>query len=136
MKERRRVNMDSLSINDMADYLYESTYSNQECLKRTYSGRYYYFIYHKVKEWLETHYPEIFKNMGGSSHEKLRFCMEHLAIEKKNKNFHMLALKLGVLHQIRVHADYHLDNEFTVSQVMILKKEKDRVCQLLEELVV
>lgn len=136
MKERRRINMDSLSINDMADYLYESTYSNQECLKRTYSGRYYYFIYHKVKEWLETHYPEIFKNMGGSSHEKLRFCMEHLAIEKKNKNFHMLALKLGVLHQIRVHADYHLDNEFTVSQVMILKKEKDRVCQLLEELVV
>lgn len=128
--------MDSLSINDMADYLCESTYSNQECLKRTYSGRYYYFIYHKVKEWLETHYPEIFKNMGGSSHEKLRFCMEHLAIEKKNKNFHMLALKLGVLHQIRVHADYHLDNEFTVSQVMILKKEKDRVCQLLEELVV
>lgn len=126
--------MDSLCISDMADYLYESTYSNQECLKRTYSGRYYYFIYHKVKEWLETHYPEIFKNMGGSSHEKLRFCMEHLAIEKKNKNFNMLALKLGVLHQIRVHADYHLDNEFTDSQVMILKKEKDRVCQLLEEL--
>lgn len=126
--------MDCKLFDGIADHIIGSNYENEECIRRTSSGRYYYFVYHTVKAWLLQHHPDLIAGMGGSSHEKLRFCMEHLSVDKANRKFGMLALKLNQMHRIRVHADYTLDNEFTSSQVTMLQKERDRVCELLKEL--
>lgn len=126
--------MDCKLFETIADHIIENNYIDDECVRRTSSGRYYYFIYHTVRGWLKQNYPDLLNGMGGSSHEKLRFCMEQLCINTNNHKFGMLALKLNQLHRIRVHADYSLDNEFTSSQVTILKSEKKRVCELLKEL--
>lgn len=126
--------MDCKLFNEIADHISSSEYKEIECRRRTSSGRYYYFIYHTVKDWLTKNYPEVIDNMGGSSHEKLQFCMEKLLVDHSDKKFGMLALKLKAMHRIRVHADYYLDDEFSEGQTMMLKKEKERVCELLQEL--
>lgn len=126
--------MDCKLFDEIADHISGSEYKEIECLRRTSSGRYYYFIYHTVKNWLTENHPDVINNMGGSSHEKLQFCMEKLSIDRSNKKFGMLAMKLKVLHRIRVHADYYLEDEFSEGQVTMLKREKERVCELLQEL--
>lgn len=87
-----------------------------------------------VRNWLTQYHPDVLNSMGGSSHEKLQFCMEQLAIDHLNKKFSMVAMKLKVLHRIRVHADYYIEDEFTDGQVKTLIKEKERICELLAEL--
>lgn len=126
--------MDYLLFDEIGSHIAASDFNEAECIRRTSSGRHYYFIYHTVKNWLELHYPNIIKNMGGSSHEKLRFCMEELMKSNSNKKFGMIALKLGNLHRVRVHADYLLDKEFTEGQSKIMNAEKLRICELLKEL--
>ncbi|WP_180084894.1 hypothetical protein [Acinetobacter sp. YH12145] len=126
--------MDCKLFDEIADHISKSGYEEIECRRRTSSGRHYYFIYHTVKDWLTKNHPEVIKNMGGSSHEKLQFCMEQLCIDCADKKFGMLALKLKTLHRIRVHADYYLDDEFLEGQITMIKKEKERVCELLREL--
>lgn len=126
--------MDCLFFDEIGNHIAASDFNEAEYILRTSSGRHYYFIYHTVKDWLELYHSDIIKNMGGSSHEKLRFCMEELMKISSNKKFGMVALKLNNLHRIRVHADYLLDDEFTDWQLKLMKSEKIRICELLKEL--
>lgn len=100
--------MEAKNFADFADSLHLEQISQQEATMRTMIGRWYYSIYHQLKNWLMTQFPEDWDLTTGKSHEKLSNCCYSL----QRKYFDMQLSKLGrdfeTMKKQRVKADYHL----------------------------
>lgn len=116
-----------------ADFL-EVSNSNidPECIFRICAGRHYYEVFHVVKEWLKTYYPDQYCAAGGATHQALRVCCNLLQDSENEDNFEKLELKLKALHDLRVNADYHLDRVFSSGKLITMKVEKERIYKLLD----
>lgn len=105
---------------------------NVECQKRIISGRHYYELYHLVSEWLKQNFESMFNRASGSTHQRLRVCCDLLKDEYKDRDFLKLGLKLKLLHDLRVHADYRLKESFGENELITLRSEKRRLLILLD----
>ncbi|MFZ3192118.1 MAG: hypothetical protein WA154_02790 [Moraxellaceae bacterium] len=105
-----------------------------DALRRTCIGRYYYHVFHIVKEWLSVQYHEVWLKFMGKTHEQLRLCCEALSLDLGNRDFEKLGLKLKMLHDLRVRADYKLNDKVSEGDLTTVKIEKDRVLELVYKL--
>lgn len=128
------MNINELNI--LATQLPELTINgvSKECLIRSSVSKHYYEIFHKVRIWLIQHFPTIFNDCGGGTHQQLRTCFELLNEKINDQKFQMISLKLKVLHTLRTNADYQIDSDFRAGNLMTLISEKKRVFELLDVL--
>ena len=125
--------MQSKEFGIFADFLETSNNNiDPECIFRVCAGRHYYEVFHVVKEWLKTNYPDHYKDAGGATHQTLRTCCYLLQDTENEDFFEKLELKLKALHDLRVNADYHLDREFSNGKLITMKVEKERTYKLLD----
>ncbi|OOV83811.1 hypothetical protein [Acinetobacter sp. ANC 5600] len=120
-------------IEDLATALEENDLSNvsAENLLRSSCSKHYYHLFHLVGEWLKRRFSSFIKSSGGSTHQTLRVCCELLSDHYNDKDFQKINLKLKALHDVRVHADYRLGDDFKTTNLMIMKSEKNRIFELI-----
>lgn len=128
--------MDVSTLGDLADLLEKNTLSgaDAESLDRLVCARHYYHIFHVVSDWLSKDFNDIYICAGGGTHQAVRTACDLLASEYNDKDFKMLALKLKQLHDLRVHADYRIKEDFSKNKVVLMKAEKTRAINLIEKL--
>lgn len=107
---------------------------NKESMQRMCCSKHYYHLFHVVCVWLESKFKETFDCAGGGTHQAVRTSCELLADKFQDRNFKKLAMKLKQLHDVRVHADYRLSNEFSEYSIMLMKNEKQRALLLITDL--
>lgn len=119
-----------------ADYLDNHSISgvNTECLRRVSCGRHYYQIFHIMRTWLSNNFTSHLTSSGGATHKTLRVCCELLSESYSDPSFKKLALKLKMLHDLRVYADYNLEDDFSEGSLIAIQVEKVRTLKLINEI--
>lgn len=108
---------------------------DEEVVFRACSGRYYYEIYHIVKNWFMADYNDELELVSGASHEKLRNCSIFISDKLNDPDFEKLGAKLKVIHSLRVKADYHLDKKFTKGDLITSQAECLKTASLIDSLI-
>lgn len=106
----------------------------KEAIQRTSCSKHYYHLFHVVTVFFQAKFEEFYKSSGGATHKAIRVCCELLAEHFNDKDFKKLALKLKMLHDIRVSADYRLVDNFNANNLLVMKNEKNRAILLIESL--
>lgn len=106
----------------------------KEALQRTSCSKHYYHLFHVVTVFFQTKFNDIYKSSGGATHKAVRVCCELLAEQFNDKDFKKLGLKLKILHDIRVSADYRLVDNFNANNLLVMKIEKNKAISLVESL--
>lgn len=121
---------------NFADYIETNTLNgiDAECVRRVTASRNYYHIFHLVNDWYNARFPNEMAAYKAGTHERIRLCCGLLAKSTKDKKFMKLGLKLKVLHDIRVRADYELDLKFNDAEGVTMKSEKATLIPLLNTL--
>lgn len=101
---------------------------------RTCISRLYYFIYHKVHQWLAINHADILSLYSCGMHQKLQFSLNEMARISKNLRFNMLSTKLNQLHAKRCSADYKLESLHTTKNIELMLKEVEQTIRLFDEL--
>ncbi|MDO7481559.1 hypothetical protein Q5X45_01990 [Acinetobacter baumannii] len=101
---------------------------------RTCISRLYYFIYHKVNQWLVDNHSDVLNSFGGGTHERIQFCLNKIARITLNLRFNTLSTKLNSLHDKRCKADYKLENKLTSKNIELMILEVDQALNLFNEL--
>ena len=120
-----------------ADFLLTSKDSsglNLECIYRCSSGRYYYELFHIVKEWLQISFPQEYKASGGGTDEALQVCCSLIFDKLEDNQFEKLERKLRNLHSLRVKADYYLTQTFSKGDLITMQSETERTISLINVL--
>ncbi|MGY5392018.1 hypothetical protein [Acinetobacter sp. NigerLNRRAM0016] len=128
--------MNISQLGEIATYLENSELDGitKECIDRLCCSRHYYHLFHIVCAWLHMKFNEMSECAGGGTHQALRTTCELLAEKFDDKDFKKLAMKLKQLHDIRVHADYRIEDSFSKHAVLLMTTEKHRVIELIEKL--
>lgn len=105
-----------------------------EALYRTVVGRLYYSVYHEVRDWLESRFPQEWENTTGKTHERLSNCCYNLQTAHKEIKFSDFGRKLESLKKHRVRADYRLDEYLTLFDIQKILLEYKNLQQKLETL--
>lgn len=115
--------------------LYDDRKANlDEATVRTCISRLYYFLYHKVLNWLEGQWGQAINAMGGTSHKRLQDCLEVLAEDNSDNDFNKLAMKLRSLHSKRCQADYKLQIAHQPRHIDSMLREVEQADQLIDQL--
>lgn len=107
---------------------------DKQVLIRTSCSKHYYFLFHVISECFSVEFNDVYKASGGATHQAIRVCCELLSEKFNDKDFKKLGLKLKVLHDYRVSADYRITDNFTFQNLQLMKLEKDRAILLVKSL--
>lgn len=105
---------------------------DKQAIIRTSCSKHYYFLFHMISECFSAGFNDVYMASGGATHQAIRICCELLSEKFNDKDFKKLALKLKVLHDFRVAADYRMTDAFTFQNLQLMKLEKDRAILLIE----
>lgn len=121
----------------LAEFLKNSTSLNidKESFRRASAGRFYYKLFHIADKFLALNYTKEYKDSGGGTHQALQTCCTFIDESLNDSDFEKLAIKLHILHGLRVKADYHLHAEFTQGDLITMETETKRACALIEKII-
>lgn len=122
--EKLAISLESIDIDGI----------DKQALIRTSCSKHYYFLFHAVSECFSIGFNDVYKASGGATHQAIRVCCELLSEKFNDKDFKKLGLKLKVLHDYRVSADYRITDTFTIQNLQLMKIEKDRALLLIDSL--
>ena len=108
---------------------------DDECITRSSASHLYYYLFHFVREIFEKNFSYEYEASGGGTHQALQVCCSILSEKLSSKDFSKLEMKLRMLHQLRVKADYKLDAPFSKGDLLTMKLEQDKAEKLLIELI-
>lgn len=109
---------------------------DKQSLIRTSCSKHYYFLFHSVSECFSNNFNDVFQSSGGATHKAIRVCCELLSEKFNDKDFKKLGLKLKVLHDFRVSADYRITDQFSNQNLQVMKIEKERAILLIDSLLI
>lgn len=109
--------------------------SSDEAIFRSCISRLYYAVYHRVLDWLKTHYESVYNQFGGGTHQRLQESCRELATVYKDRKFLTLHYKLKSLHDKRVVADYTLDKVQHQDHVELMLREIKQFHQAIDVII-
>lgn len=127
--------MQAYDFADLAETLSNQCQDN-EALRRTIIGRWYYSAYHQINDWLETNYESVLAQSNGNSHERLTICCNALQRQHMDLAFSTLGRLIKNLKDKRVIADYKLGTacrQFEIESARLNYAEIIKQLNLLKE---
>ena len=108
---------------------------SKSALKTVDRHRHRYEFNNNYREIFEKNFSYEYEASGGGTHQALQVCCSILSEKLSSKDFSKLEMKLRMLHQLRVKADYKLDAPFSKGDLLTMKLEQDKAEKLLIELI-
>ena len=121
-----RMSFDFSEFYEVTTHL--KNYSNDEAYQRSSISRYYYSIFHPVKDYYENSFRKTLSS--DDSHSKLINALENSPFEEENR----LGDKLRNLRNNRNHADYRI-GKLRKTKINDSKDKTDEILSLLEYLI-